>query len=68
LFDLGLGPIALAFCGASGPAAQRELDHILDGGGQGDVARRLLEARAPAWASFALDQFPVPQPQEGEKR
>jgi type IV secretion system protein VirB4 len=68
LFDLGLGPIALAFCGASGPAAQREIDRILDGGGQGDVARRLLEARAPAWASFALDQFPVPQPQEGEKR
>ncbi|MGH6705749.1 MAG: conjugal transfer protein TrbE, partial [Sphingomicrobium sp.] len=67
LFDLGLGQIALAFCGASGPAAQRQIDLILDEGGGGDFARRLLEFQGPAWASFALDQFPNPRLEEGEK-
>jgi type IV secretion system protein VirB4 len=68
LFELGLGPVALAFCGASGPSAQRQIDHILDEGVQDGFARRLLEVRGPAWASFALDQFPVPQPDEGDMK
>jgi type IV secretion system protein VirB4 len=64
LFDLGLGQIALAFCGASGPTAQRQIDLILDEGRGSDFARRLLEVRGPAWASFALDRFPHPSAQE----
>ena len=67
LFDLGLGQIALAFCGASGPAAQQLIDLILAEEGRADFARRFLERRGPAWAAFALDHFPHPQSQEGEK-
>jgi type IV secretion system protein VirB4 len=58
LFDLGLGPIALAFCAASDPAAQRLIDTILGEHGPAAVARRLLEERGLGWAVAALDQFP----------
>ena len=57
LFDLGLGPIALAFCGASSPAAQRSIDAVLSNGCR-DFARRFLEASGLAWAAAALDDFP----------
>jgi type IV secretion system protein VirB4 len=68
LFELGLGPVALALCGASGPAVQRQIDLILAEGGGADFARRFLERRGPAWAAFALDHFPRPATQEGEKK
>jgi type IV secretion system protein TrbE len=68
LFDLGLGPIALAFCGASDPAAQRRIDLVLGeaGGGPAPFARRWLEARGLDWAAAALDDFPSPPAPEGE--
>jgi type IV secretion system protein TrbE len=64
LFDLGLGRIALAFCGASDPAAQRRIDSILAAGGAGDFARLWLEAGGLDWAAAALDDFPTPSTKE----
>jgi type IV secretion system protein TrbE len=64
LFDLGLGRIALAFCGASDPAAQRRIDLILAEDGGADFARRFLEARGLDWAAAALADFPTPSPKE----
>jgi type IV secretion system protein VirB4 len=66
LFDLRLGAIALAFCGASDPAAQRLIDRILAEHGPGQFARRFLDARGLGWASAALDQFPGHIREEGD--
>ncbi|WP_114951573.1 conjugal transfer protein TrbE [Sphingosinicella terrae] len=66
LFDLGLGRIALAFCGASDPAAQRRIDRILAEHGAADFARHWLEACGLDWAAAALDDFPAPDRPEGE--
>ncbi|HWT13497.1 MAG TPA: conjugal transfer protein TrbE [Allosphingosinicella sp.] len=64
LFDLGLGRIALAFCGASDPASQRRIDLILaEGAGPAAFARRWLADRGLDWAAAALDDFPSPQPE-----
>lgn len=69
LFDLGLGPVALAFCGASDAAAQRRIDLILgaeDGAAAEPFARRWLDACGLAWAAALLDDFPTPTAPEGE--
>jgi type IV secretion system protein VirB4 len=55
LFDLKLGAIARAFCGAGDPASQQLIDAILEDG-KADFARRLLEARGLAWAAALIDQ------------
>jgi type IV secretion system protein VirB4 len=55
LFDLKLGAIARAFCGAGDPASQQLIDAILEDG-KADFARRLLEARGLAWAAALVDQ------------
>jgi type IV secretion system protein TrbE len=68
LFELGLGPIALALCGASDPATQARIDRLLDEHGQADFAARFLESADLAWAAELLGGFPeaprqsVPQP------
>ena len=67
LFDLGLGRIALAFCGASDPASQRRIDRLLAEHGPDNFARRWLEARGLDWAAAALVDFPTPGP-EGEEK
>ena len=67
LFDLGLGRIALAFCGASDPASQRRIDRLLAEHGPDNFARRWLEARGLDWAAAALADFPTPGP-EGEEK
>jgi len=53
LFELGLGPIALALCGASSPTDQQLIDRILDDG-SGDFASGFLAAKGLAWASDIL--------------
>jgi type IV secretion system protein VirB4 len=70
LFDLGLGQIALAFCGASDPAAQRAIDGILAerGAGPATFARRFLERHGLGWAAAALDDFPAHPPQQGDTK
>jgi len=58
LFELGLGPIALALCGASDPAAQTLIDSILTEHGAGDLAARFLMSRGLDWAADLVTQFP----------
>ena len=60
LFELGLGPIALALCGASDPASQKRIDAILaEHGGDGFVTRFLASADLH-WAADLLADFPNP--------
>ncbi|MEO8455590.1 MAG: conjugal transfer protein TrbE, partial [Sphingomicrobium sp.] len=66
LFDLGIGPIALAFCGASDPASQRRIDSILAEHGGDELARRWLESRGLGWAAAVLDDFRKDPSQRGE--
>lgn len=58
LFELGLGPIALALCGASDPATQRRIDAILASSGPGTFAARFLEDAGLGWATDLLADFP----------
>jgi type IV secretion system protein VirB4 len=60
LFQLGLGPVALALCGASDPAAQACIDAVL-ASGRGDFARRYLNACGLGWAAALLSDFPTPK-------
>jgi type IV secretion system protein VirB4 len=53
LFELGLGPIALAFCAASSPADQLLIDRVLAEGREG-FAGRFLTARGLNWATALL--------------
>ncbi|MER9751338.1 conjugal transfer protein TrbE [Mesorhizobium sp. M0140] len=64
LFELGLGPIALALCGASDPAAQTLIDNILSEEGQGSFAARFFSARGLDWAAELLQQFPQPNKEQ----
>jgi type IV secretion system protein VirB4 len=67
LFELGLGPIALALCGASDPATQARIDAILAEHGAGNFAGHFLADAGLDWAADLLPDFPLPQaPQEGE--
>lgn len=66
LFELGLGPIALALCGASGPESQKTIDAILAEHGQRDFAARFLAQAGLAWAVDLLAHFPNRQALEGE--
>ncbi|MET3591818.1 type IV secretion system protein VirB4 [Mesorhizobium shonense] len=60
LFELGLGPITLALCGASDPASQTLIDRILSEHGQHGFASHFLNARGLDWAAELLRQFPQP--------
>jgi type IV secretion/conjugal transfer VirB4 family ATPase len=67
LFELGLGPIALALCGASDPDTQKTIDAILAERGPDDFAAHFLAEAGHAWAASLLANFPDPQaPQEGD--
>lgn len=59
LFELGLGPVALALCAASDPAAQRRIDALLADHNTGDFGARWLAAAGLHWAAEALRDFPV---------
>jgi type IV secretion/conjugal transfer VirB4 family ATPase len=64
LFELGLGPIALALCGSSDPATQTRVDALLAEHGSGDFAARFLADAGLDWAAGLLRQFPDPQAKE----
>jgi type IV secretion system protein VirB4 len=66
LFDLGLGPIALALCAASDPASQRRIDELVGRHGGAALGRRLLETAGLGWAAAALHDFPRFQTPEGD--
>jgi type IV secretion/conjugal transfer VirB4 family ATPase len=57
LFELGLGPVALAFCGASSPADQALIDSVLADEGGDNFAAKFLGARDLDWGAALLDQF-----------
>jgi type IV secretion system protein VirB4 len=67
LFDLALGKITLAICGASDPASQRLIDRLLEEGGADNFLGRFLCARGLDWAAALIDQFPHP-PTQGEMK
>ena len=60
LFELGLGPVALALCGASDPASQKRIDVILAEHGAHDFAARFLASANLHWAADLLADFPNP--------
>lgn len=64
LFELGLGPIALALCGTSDPATQTLIDTILSEHGQDGFASRFLSARGLDWAAELLRQFHQPNKEQ----
>jgi len=66
LFELGLGPIALALCGASDPDTQKRIDAILGEHGPEDFAAPFLTQAGLAWAADLLGRHPAAQPPEGE--
>ena len=68
LFDLALGPIALAFCGASDPASQRLIDSILSEDGAEEFARRFLERRGLDWAASLLADLTEQPTEEGDRK
>ncbi len=57
LFELGLGPVALALCGASDPATQSRIDAMIAEGGQADFAARFLVDAGLDWAADLLPEF-----------
>ncbi|WP_199257938.1 conjugal transfer protein TrbE [Paracoccus binzhouensis] len=57
LFELGLGPVALALCGASDPASQTLIDTILAEHGPEAFVAEFLNARGLGWASDLINQL-----------
>lgn len=57
LFELGLGPIAHAFCAASDPPSQKLIDEIVRSENAVRFASKLLDAKQLAWALPLLDQY-----------
>ncbi|WP_419739553.1 conjugal transfer protein TrbE [Ruegeria sp.] len=68
LFDLGLGPVNLALCGASNPAAQTLIDRVLAEYGPNDFAAGFLKARGLDWAGNLIAQFPSPQKETSQQQ
>jgi type IV secretion system protein VirB4 len=74
VFELGLGPVALAFVGASSPDDQRAMDRLSrtpvpledqitgKNAPAASFAHRWLEHRGLAWAADLLTRYPGPTP------
>ncbi len=58
LFQLGLGPVALALCGASSPEEQRLIDTVAHQTDFAGFAEAFLRAKALPWAAEALAAYP----------
>ena len=57
LFDLDLGPVALAFAAASGPTDHRLIDEIIRAHGADGFAPAWLDARGLEWAADLIRQL-----------
>jgi type IV secretion system protein VirB4 len=57
VFDLGLGPVALAFAGASSQEHQRDIDEVASATRQ-DFAAAWLRHRGLEWAADLIPSFP----------
>lgn len=64
LFELRLGPVALALCGSSDPAAQQRIDALLAEHGPAGFIARFLGESGLEWVPEILGQFPDPQAKE----
>ncbi|MFN3437411.1 MAG: conjugal transfer protein TrbE [Acidovorax sp.] len=66
VFDLGLGPVALAFAGASTPEDQRAIDAVSTAAAAPDFAAAWLRHNGVGWAADLIPSFPsIPSsPQE----
>jgi len=60
LFDLDLGEIALALCGASDAASQARIDRLLADGGTRDFLARFLIGADLAWAADLIAAYEPP--------
>lgn len=58
VFDLDLGPVALAFAGASTPEHQRDIDAVLAAHGAQDFAAHWLRHGSLDWAADLIPSFP----------
>ena len=58
LFELGLGPLTLAFCGASSSADQALIDRVEANRGTVPFVEALLKAKGLLWAAELLVQSP----------
>ncbi len=72
LFELGLGEVAMALCGASGPVAQARIDAQLARHGCDQFLARFLAGSGIAWAGVLIADFEQrgaahhPFPHQGE--
>lgn len=57
LFELALGPVALALCGASDPDTQKLIDETLAEHGGRDFVAAFLAARGLPWAADVMAEF-----------
>ena len=57
VFELALGPVAMAFCGSSGPGDQKIMDEILDHSHQ-EFAEAFLHKKDLSWAVDIYRQWP----------
>jgi type IV secretion system protein TrbE len=62
LFELGLGPVALALCGTSDPVSQAQIDALVAEHGTGNFAARFLRDCGLDWAADLLADFPAASP------
>ncbi|WP_369959204.1 conjugal transfer protein TrbE [Pseudomonas benzenivorans] len=58
VFDLDLGPVALAFAASASPAEQREIDRILQASSAAAFAPVWLRQRGLGWAADLLTAYP----------
>ncbi|HEY9536406.1 MAG TPA: conjugal transfer protein TrbE [Kiloniellaceae bacterium] len=61
LFELGLGPVALAFCGVSTASDQALIDRVLMEAGPESFAEAWLRTKGLDWAADLLRDFPTNQ-------
>jgi len=61
LFDLGLGPIALAFCAAASKTDQADIAQVLADHGPDDFAAAWLRRRGLPWAADLLPSITLPE-------
>jgi type IV secretion/conjugal transfer VirB4 family ATPase len=60
LFELGLGPVALALCGASSPEDQQLIDSCLAATDPRNFATRFLAAKGLGWATDLINGWQMP--------
>jgi type IV secretion system protein TrbE len=62
LFELGLGPVALALCGASTPDDHKLIDRCLAHSDKAGFAGRFLEAKGLGWTGELIGRWQRPAP------